>query len=34
MPTYEYECQTCHQRVEAVQKFSDRALEHVSKLRR
>ena len=26
MPTYEYECQTCHQRVEAVQKFSDPAL--------
>lgn len=23
MPTYEYECQSCHQRVEAVQKFSD-----------
>jgi putative FmdB family regulatory protein len=23
MPTYEYECQNCHQRVEAVQKFSD-----------
>ena len=22
MPTYEYECQSCHQRVEAVQKFS------------
>jgi putative FmdB family regulatory protein len=26
MPTYEYECQSCHQRVEAVQKFSDSAL--------
>lgn len=26
MPTYEYECQSCHQRVEAVQKFSDPAL--------
>lgn len=26
MPTYEYECQTCHQRVEAVQRFSDPAL--------
>jgi putative FmdB family regulatory protein len=23
VPTYEYECQSCHQRVEAVQKFSD-----------
>ena len=23
MPTYEYECQACHERVEAVQKFSD-----------
>ncbi len=23
MPTYEYECQSCHQRVEAVQRFSD-----------
>jgi putative FmdB family regulatory protein len=23
MPTYEYECQSCHQHVEAVQKFSD-----------
>ncbi|MFZ1062043.1 MAG: FmdB family zinc ribbon protein [Acidimicrobiales bacterium] len=23
MPTYEYECQSCHQRIEAVQKFSD-----------
>ena len=22
MPTYEYECQNCHLRVEAVQKFS------------
>jgi putative FmdB family regulatory protein len=26
MPTYEYECQNCHQRVEAVQKFSDTPL--------
>ncbi len=26
MPTYEYECQACHQRVEAVQRFSDPAL--------
>ncbi len=26
MPTYEYECQACHERVEAVQKFSDPAL--------
>lgn len=26
MPTYEYECQSCHQRVEAVQGFSDPAL--------
>jgi putative FmdB family regulatory protein len=26
MPTYEYECQTCHERVEAVQKFSDPSL--------
>ena len=26
MPTYEYECQVCHQRVEAVQKFSDAPL--------
>jgi putative FmdB family regulatory protein len=23
MPTYEYECQSCHQRVENVQKFAD-----------
>ncbi len=23
MPTYEYECQSCHQRIEAVQRFSD-----------
>ena len=23
MPTYEYECQDCHQRLEAVQKFAD-----------
>ena len=26
MPTYEYECQACHERVEAVQKFTDPAL--------
>ncbi|HEV3268359.1 MAG TPA: FmdB family zinc ribbon protein [Acidimicrobiales bacterium] len=26
MPTYEYECQQCHERVEAVQKFSDPSL--------
>ncbi len=26
MPTYEYECQSCHRRVEAVQKFSDPSL--------
>lgn len=26
MPTYEYECQTCHQRVEAVQRFTDPSL--------
>ena len=26
MPTYEYECQVCHQRVEAVQRFTDPAL--------
>jgi len=26
MPTYEYECETCHQRLEAVQKFADAAL--------
>ena len=26
MPTYEYECQTCHERLEAVQKFADPAL--------
>ncbi|HUZ39796.1 MAG TPA: FmdB family zinc ribbon protein [Acidimicrobiales bacterium] len=26
MPTYEYECQACHRRVEAVQRFSDSAL--------
>jgi putative FmdB family regulatory protein len=26
MPTYEYECQSCHQRVEAVQRFTDPAL--------
>lgn len=26
MPTYEYECQACHERLEAVQAFSDPAL--------
>jgi len=26
MPTYEYECQACRERVEAVQKFSDPSL--------
>lgn len=26
MPTYEYECQSCHERIEAVQKFSDAPL--------
>ncbi|HEY5302815.1 MAG TPA: FmdB family zinc ribbon protein [Acidimicrobiales bacterium] len=26
MPTYEYECRACHQRVEAVQKFADAPL--------
>lgn len=26
MPTYEYECQSCQQHVDAVQKFSDPAL--------
>ena len=26
MPTYEYECQSCHERVEAVQRFTDPAL--------
>jgi putative FmdB family regulatory protein len=26
MPTYEYECQACHRRVEAVQRFSDSPL--------
>ena len=26
MPTYEYECQECHERVEAVQRFADSAL--------
>jgi putative FmdB family regulatory protein len=26
MPTYEYECQSCHERVEAVQKFTDSSL--------
>ena len=26
MPTYEYECQECRERVEAVQKFTDPAL--------
>jgi putative FmdB family regulatory protein len=26
MPTYEYECQSCHERMEAVQKFADPSL--------
>jgi putative FmdB family regulatory protein len=26
VPTYEYECQSCHRRVEAVQSFTDPAL--------
>jgi putative FmdB family regulatory protein len=26
MPTYEYECQSCHERIEAVQKFTDPSL--------
>ncbi|MDE3065195.1 MAG: hypothetical protein KGJ36_05950 [Acidobacteriota bacterium] len=26
MPTYEYECQSCHRRIDAVQRFSDPAL--------
>ena len=26
MPTYEYECQQCHERVEAVQRFADSAM--------
>ena len=26
MPTYEYECQACHERVEAVQRFADPSL--------
>jgi putative FmdB family regulatory protein len=26
MPTYEYECEQCHERVEAVQKFTDPTL--------
>jgi len=26
MPTYEYECQSCHRREEAVQRFTDAAL--------
>ena len=26
MPTYEYECQACHERVEAVQRLHDPAL--------
>jgi putative FmdB family regulatory protein len=26
MPTYEYECQACRERVEAVQKFTDPSL--------
>jgi len=27
MPLYEYECQSCHRRVEKIQKFSDPPLE-------
>jgi putative FmdB family regulatory protein len=27
MPLYEYRCERCHQRVEVIQKFSDRPLE-------
>jgi putative FmdB family regulatory protein len=27
MPTYEYECQQCHERLEAVQSFSDAPLD-------
>ncbi len=26
MPTYQYECQSCHRRTEVVQRFSDAAL--------
>jgi putative FmdB family regulatory protein len=26
MPTYEYECQSCHERIEAVQKFTEPSL--------
>lgn len=26
MPTYEYECESCHQRIEAVQSFADAPL--------
>jgi putative FmdB family regulatory protein len=26
MPTYEYECQQCHERIEAVQSFADAPL--------
>ena len=26
MPIYEYECASCHQRVEVIQKFSDKPL--------
>ncbi len=26
MPIYEYECESCHQRFEVIQKFSDRPL--------
>jgi len=26
MPTYEYECQSCHARIEAVQSFADAPL--------
>jgi putative FmdB family regulatory protein len=33
MPTYEYECQTCHERVEAVQKFTDPSLTTCSAVR-
>ena len=34
MPTYEYECQSCHDRVEAVQRFTDPALTALRALRR
>lgn len=27
MPLYEYRCQSCHQRIEVIQKFSDSPLE-------